>query len=80
MTTHFLHEGNIVEWWEQPASIATGIIGNVPPVRRIGRISHFRPGRDEVVIYDPDGIRCVRTPDRLTVLVEYAEPGWSRLA
>lgn len=85
MTTnqHYIAEGNIVEWHEQPSGITTGIIANVPPVRRIGRVNHFRPSRpdqpDTAVVYDPDGIRCIVAVETLTVIAEYPEAGWSRL-
>jgi hypothetical protein len=73
-------DGAVVEWFEQPSSIATGIIDNVPPVRRIGRVSHTRLDGVFLVIFDPDGVRRVIHKAAVTVIAEKAEAGWGRLA
>lgn len=71
-------EGAVVEWYAQPSGYRTGIVANLPAERRIGRVNHYRPD-GSACVYDADGVRAIVRPERLTVLAERAEAGWSQL-
>lgn len=69
--------GHVVEWYAPMSSTATGIVSNVPPVRRIGRVNHARPD-GWLVVFDHDGIRAVVNPNDVHDLGR-ADAGWSNL-
>ena len=70
--------GNVVEWFEQPSSITTGIVSNATPVRRVGVVSHEHLGF--WVVYDAEGIRAMVKPEKLTVIQERPTAGWAKLS
>lgn len=72
-------EGNVVEFFDTATDSAGGLVENLPPVRRIARVSHFRSD-GTVCLYDPEGVRAIRHPEALTVIAERAEVGWGNLA
>jgi len=72
-------DGSVVEWHEEFSSIHTGIVSNVPQVRRIGRVSHIRNDGVFAVVITPDNNRRVVHVAALTVIAERAEAGWGNL-
>lgn len=66
--------GAVVEWYQQ----ITAGVSNVPKVRRIGRVNHVR-NDGHLVVFDPEGLRCIVKPADVTVLAEHAEAGWANL-
>jgi hypothetical protein len=72
-------EGNVVEFFDSATDSAGGLVDNLPQVRRIARVSHFRPD-GTVCLYDPEGARAIRHPEALTVIAERTEAGWGNLA
>lgn len=74
---HGIPSGAIVAWDAPVTNIFVGLCSNAAREERIGRVSHAHG--EFVVIYDPDGVRALVAPERLTVLAERAEAGWARL-
>jgi hypothetical protein len=74
-------DGAIVEWYAEFASIRTGVISNVPLVRRVGVVRRIA-NDGWLTVYDVDGIRSHVHPDytQVTVLAERTYPGWGELA
>jgi hypothetical protein len=71
-------KNSVVEWYGPVSSYATGIVSNLPPVRRVGRVAGYT-ANGSALIYDTDNVRAVVDPEKLTVLAEKAEDGWGKL-
>lgn len=70
-------EGHVIETYRQPASTATGIIGNVPPVRMLVRISHRRyVDGSQWVGTDAEGLRRIVNAENITADLGPAAAGW----
>jgi hypothetical protein len=71
---------SVVEWHEEFSSVRTGIVGNLPHVKRIARViceSTANPGF--MVLTDPEDARRVVAANRLHVIALDAEAGWANL-
>lgn len=71
-------KNSVVEWYGPVSSYATGIVSNLPSVRRVGRVAGYT-ANGSALIYDTDNVRAVVDPEKLTVLAEKAEDGWGKL-
>jgi hypothetical protein len=71
---------SVVEWHEEFSSVRTGIVANLPLVKRIGRViceSTSNPGF--MVLSDHEGSRRVVAANKLRVIALDAEAGWASL-
>lgn len=73
-------EGAVVEWYSHGHGLRLGIVENIPPIRRVGRVHHVKDDGKTLVIYDTDNVRALVKIDEVTVLADRAEAGWGSLA
>lgn len=71
-------DGHVVEFFRQPSSTGTGIIGNVPATRRTARVNHVSRDGEHLVSYGPEGNRVQLRPEEITGDLGKAEAGWAR--
>lgn len=76
MSASSKYEGHVVEFFRQPSSTATGIIGNVPAERRIARVSHVSRDGEHLVSYGREGERVQLRPEEITSDLGPAVAGW----
>lgn len=69
--------GHVVEFFRLPASVRTGIVGNLPKERHIARVSHKRDAQgSQWCAYNADGGIVILNIEDITADLGPARAGW----
>lgn len=67
--------GSVIESWTQSHGLTLGMVENIPPLRRVSRVSHVHGSG--VCCYTSEGVRHFLYPgDEFNTLALKPEAGW----
>jgi len=82
-STTDIHSNQVIEWYAKPHNLFLGLVDNIEPERRIGRVVTVKS--DYAIVFPADAQDAyssvrVRFEDITAILAEQAEAGWGSLA